>query len=63
MSRGIEACRGDARSLKRADRLVSQSVMKGRGLGRRRYRFEDSGTGADDICTTEFFGSNVEHAL
>ena len=36
--------------------------MKGRELGRR-YGFEDAGAGADDICTAEFFRSNVEHAL
>ena len=31
--------------------------------GGRRYRFEDARTGADDTCTAEFFGSNVEHTL
>lgn len=29
----------------------------------RSYRFEDARAGADDICTAEFFRSNVEHAL
>lgn len=29
----------------------------------RKHRFEDTGAGADYLCTAEFFASNVEHAL
>ena len=63
MSRGIGKCRGDARSWKMADGLLEGNGRGRIGRGGRRYGFEDSGAGADDICTTEFFRSNVEHAL
>ena len=43
--------------------MACQSEMMVGEWGGVIYRFEDARTRADNICTAEFFSSNVEHAL
>lgn len=53
---------GGCQKLEEGWKACKRGMKGGMGDGRR-YRFEDAGAGADDICTAKFFRSNVEHTL